>query len=131
MASPNQCGNRQATSEVTLGTHNIPAGTNLHLCIGAASRDPEVFDDPTQFDITRQPNRHLAFAGGPHVCVGLTLARMEGRIAIQRFLTRYPNYKISSNRKSGGRIRFHGYASLPTTLTCKCWTQRPASAKLQ
>ena len=117
MASPNQFGNRQTTSEVTLGTHKIPAGTNLHLCIGAANRDPEVFDNPAQFDITRQPNRHLAFAGGPHVCVGLTLARMEGRIAIARFLTRYPNYKISQNRKSGGRIRFHGYASLPTTLT--------------
>ena len=117
MASPNQFGNRQTTAEVTLGTHKIPAGTNLHLCIGAANLDPEVFDNPTQFDITRHPNRHLAFAGGPHVCVGLTLARMEGRIAIQRFLTRYPTYKISNNRKSGGRIRFHGYASLPTTLT--------------
>ncbi|WP_298861256.1 cytochrome P450 [uncultured Sulfitobacter sp.] len=117
MASPNQFGNRQTTSEVTLGAHKIPAGTNLHLCIGAANRDPEVFDNPTKFDISRQPNRHLAFAGGPHVCVGLTLARMEGRIAIQRFLTRYPDYKISENRKSGGRIRFHGYASLPTTLT--------------
>jgi cytochrome P450 len=117
MASPNQFGNRETTTEVTLGTHTIPAGTNLHLCIGAANRDPEVFDIPTQFDITRTPNRHLAFAGGPHVCVGLTLARMEGRIAIQRFLTRYPDYKITHNRKSGGRIRFHGYASLPATLT--------------
>ena len=117
MASPNQFGNRETTFEVTLGTHTIPAGTNLHLCIGAANRDPEVFDNPTQFDITRTPNRHLAFAGGPHVCVGLTLARMEGRIAIQRFLTRYPDYKISHNRRSGGRIRFRGYASLPTTLT--------------
>ena len=117
MASPNQFGNRQTTSELTLGTHNIPAGTNLHLCIGAANRDPEVFDNPTQFDIARTPNRHLAFAGGPHVCVGLTLARMEGRIAIQRFLTRYPTYKISPKRTSGGRIRFHGYASLPATLT--------------
>ena len=117
MASPNQFGNRQTTSEVTLSTHKIPAGTNLHLCIGAANRDPEVFDNPTKFDIIRQPNRHLAFAGGPHVCVGLTLARMEGRIAMQHFLTRYPDYQISENRKSGDRIRFHGYASLPTTLT--------------
>lgn len=117
MASPNQFGNRETTQEVTLGTHTIPAGTNLHLCIGAANRDPEAFDNPTQFDIARTPNRHLAFAGGPHVCVGLTLARMEGRIAITRFLTRYPNYKISNNRKSGGRIRLRGYASLPATLT--------------
>ncbi len=116
-ASPNQFGNRETTAEVTLGAHTIPAGTNLHLCIGAANRDPEVFDNPTKFDVTRQPNRHLAFAGGPHVCVGLTLARMEGRIAIQSFLTRYPDYKITKDRAQGGRIRFRGYASLPATLT--------------
>ena len=115
-ASPNQFGNRETTVEVTFGAHTIPAGTNLHLCIGAANRDAEVFDNPSKFDITRQPNRHLAFAGGPHVCVGLTLARMEGRIAIQRFLTRYPDYKITKNRSQGGRIRFRGYAFLPATL---------------
>ena len=66
-----------------------------------------------KFDITRQPNRHLAFAGGPHVCVGLTLARMEARIAISRFLTRYFAYEISDQRAPGGRIRFHGYKHLP------------------
>jgi cytochrome P450 len=60
--SPNQFGNRETTAPVTLGGHDIPAGTNLHLCIGAANRDPSVFDDPTSFDITRHPNRHLAFA---------------------------------------------------------------------
>ena len=116
LRSPNQFGNRETTAEVTIGGHKIPPRTNLHLCIGAANRDPEVFDNPTQFDITRQPNRHLAFAGGPHVCVGLTLARMEGRIAIQRFLTRYPNYQLSDDRTPGGRIRFHGYTHLPATI---------------
>ena len=114
--SPNQFGNRETTAPVTLGGHDIPAGTNLHLCIGAANRDPAVFDDPTRFDITRHPNRHLAFAGGPHVCVGLTLARMEGRIALARFLARYPAYEIGQGRQLGGRIRFHGPARLPTRL---------------
>ena len=114
--SPNQFGNRETTAPVTLGGHAIPAGTNLHLCIGAANRDPAVFDDPTTFDITRHPNRHLAFAGGPHVCVGLTLARMEGRIALARFLARYPRYEIGQGRQLGGRIRFHGPARLPTRL---------------
>lgn len=112
--SPNQFGNRETTAPVTLGGHAIPAGTNLHLCIGAANRDPAVFDDPTRFDITRHPNRHLAFAGGPHVCVGLTLARMEGRIALARFLNRYPDYRLKQGRKLGGRIRFHGPAYLPS-----------------
>jgi len=114
--SPNQFGNRETTAAVTIGGVDIPAGTNLHLCIGAANRDPDVFENPTDFDITRHPNRHLAFAGGPHVCVGLTLARMEGRIALQRFLNRYPDYEISPGRRGGGRIRFHGYTKLPAHL---------------
>ncbi len=116
LRSPNQFGNRETTAEVSFGGYVIPPRTNLHLCIGAANRDPEVFDNPRKFDITRHPNRHLAFAGGPHICVGLTLARMEGRIAIARFLTRFPDYALSPSRISGGRIRFHGYTSLPATL---------------
>jgi len=114
--SPNQLGNRETTADVEIGGRPIPAGTNLHLVIGAANRDPAVFDAPETLDIARKPNRHLAFAGGPHVCVGLTLARMEGRIAISRFLARFPNYRIDAGRLGGGRIRFHGYASLPATL---------------
>lgn len=114
--SPNQFGNRETSRDVEVGGHRIPAGTNLHLCIGAANRDPEAFVNPTEFDITRKPNRHLAFAGGPHVCVGLTLARMEGRIAVERFLSRYPTYRITEPRTGGGRIRFHGYATLPAHM---------------
>ncbi|MGC1506498.1 MAG: cytochrome P450 [Sulfitobacter sp.] len=116
LRSPNQFGNRETTAEVSFGDYTIPPHTNLHLCIGAANRDPQVFDKPTEFNITRTPNRHLAFAGGPHVCVGLTLARMEGRIAIERFLRRYPAYSLAEARTAGGRIRFHGYTSLPARL---------------
>ncbi|MBO6777526.1 MAG: cytochrome P450 [Marinibacterium sp.] len=114
--SPNQLGNRETTKAVELGGVDVPAGTNLHLMIGAANRDPVVFAAPEDFDITRKPNRHLAFAGGPHVCVGLSLARMEGRIAIDRFLRRYPAYEILPGRVSGGRMRFRGYAGLPARL---------------
>ncbi len=114
--SPNQFGNRETTADVEIRGHQIAKGTNLHLCIGAANRDPEVFTDPTRFDITRKPNRHLAFAGGPHVCVGLTLARLEGRVALGRLLNRFPDYQIQGKRVQGGRIRFHGYASLPAVI---------------
>ncbi|UWQ89344.1 cytochrome P450 [Rhodobacteraceae bacterium M382] len=114
--SPNQFGNRETTAEIQMDGLTIPAGTNLHLCMGAANRDPSEFVDPTRFDITRKPNRHLAFAGGPHVCVGLTLARLEGRIALSRLLSRFPNYTCLAGRESGGRIRFHGYASLPARM---------------
>ncbi|EEE38597.1 cytochrome P450 family protein [Rhodobacteraceae bacterium KLH11] len=114
--SPNQFGNRLTTAEVELGGLRIARGTNLHLCIGAANRDPAVFANPNCFDITRKPNRHLAFAGGPHVCVGLTLARLEGRVALGRFLKRFPDYRIRQPRCRGGRIRFRGYAALPSIL---------------
>jgi cytochrome P450 len=114
--SPNQLGNRETTAEVTIDGLTLPAGTNLHLCIGAANRDPAVFETPEVMDITRRPNRHLAFAGGPHVCVGLTLARLEGRIAIQGMLERFPKYQIAEDRVNGGRMRFRGYASLPARL---------------
>ncbi|UWQ56917.1 cytochrome P450 [Leisingera caerulea] len=114
--SPNQLGNRETTAEVEIGGHRVAAGTNLHLVIGAANRDPEVFEKPAVFDISRSPNRHLAFAGGPHVCVGLTLARLEGKIAIERFLRRFPHYQLLPGRVPGGRIRFRGYAALPARL---------------
>lgn len=94
----------------------LPAGTNLHLVIGAANRDPEVFKAPKRFDITRKPNRHPAFAGGPHACAGLSLARLEGQVAISRLLARFPEYRILPGRASGGRIRFRGYAVLPARL---------------
>ena len=114
--SPNQLGNRETLETVEFGGVTIAKGTNLHLCIGAANRDPSIFDQPKQFRIARTPNRHLAFAGGPHVCVGLTLARMEGQIAISRFLQRFPEFEILPGRKNGGRLRFRGYESLPARL---------------
>ena len=76
--SPNQLGNRLTNSDVELDGHIIPSQTNLHLVIGAANRDPTKFNNPDQFDLRRKPNRHLAFAGGPHACIGLNLARLEG-----------------------------------------------------
>ena len=115
-AAPNQFGNRETTADISIDGVAIPKGTNLHLCIGAANRDPAVFAAPGQFDITRRPNRHLAFAGGPHVCVGLSLARLEGRVAISRFLQRFAQYQLGDARQLGGRIRFRGYAKLPVNL---------------
>lgn len=116
MESPNQFGNRLTTEDMTLhGTH-IPAGTDLHMSIGAANRDPAQFENPDRLQLDRRPNKHLAFAGGAHTCVGLTLARMEGRIAVGKFIERFPTYTISEGAKRAGRIRFRGFSSLPATL---------------
>ena len=117
LESPNQFGNRLTTRPVALHGVTIPAGTDLHLCMGGANRDPRQFDTPDEMQLDRRPNKHLAFAGGPHTCVGLTLARMEGRIAVGRFLQRYPKYTLTAGARRGGRIRFRGYARLPATLT--------------
>ncbi|WP_347190933.1 cytochrome P450 [Planktotalea arctica] len=116
MESPNQFGNRLTTEDMTLhGTH-IPAGTDLHMSIGAANRDPAQFENPDVLQLARRPNKHLAFAGGAHTCVGLTLARMEGRVAIGKFLERFPKYEITSGATRAARIRFRGFSKLPALL---------------
>jgi cytochrome P450 len=94
----------------------IAAGTYLTIGIGAANRDPIEFPDPDRLDIPREPNRHLAFGSGPHVCIGLNVARLEGRIAIGRFLARFPNYRLAGEPVRGGRARFRGFLSIPVTL---------------
>ncbi len=117
LESPNQFGNRLTTEDVTFHGQTIPAGTDIHLCIGAANRDPRQFERPDEMLLDRRPNKHHAFAGGPHTCVGLTLARMEGRVAVGRFLLRFPDYRLTPGAQRGGRIRFRGFAKLPAQVS--------------
>jgi cytochrome P450 len=111
--SSNQLGNRMIVEEVELGGIKMPAGTPVTLCIGAANRDPAQFPDPERFDVARTPNRHLAFGTGAHQCAGMALARLEGAIAISRFLARFPNYALAGEPTRGGRVRFRGFLSVP------------------
>jgi cytochrome P450 len=111
--SSNQLGNRMTVEQVELGGLTLPAGTPITLCIGAANRDPAQFPDPERFDVGRTPNRHLAFATGAHQCAGMALARLEGAIAISRFLARFPDYSLGTAPVRGGRVRFRGFLSVP------------------
>jgi cytochrome P450 len=111
--SSNQLGNRMTTEQVELGGVTMAAGTPVTLCIGAANRDPAQFTDPEHLDIARTPNRHLAFATGAHQCAGMALARLEGAIAISRFLARFPAYRLNGPPVRGGRARFRGFLSVP------------------
>jgi len=111
--SSNQLGNRSATREVDVGGVAMPAGTLITLCIGAANRDASQFPDPDRMDIARNPNRHLAFGFGIHQCAGMSLARLEGKIAIGRFLSRFPNYEFAGEPVRSGRARFRGFLSVP------------------
>jgi cytochrome P450 len=113
--SSNQLGNRVTTRPVELGGVSMPAGTFITIGIGAANRDPAEFADPDRLDVGREPNRHLAFGSGAHVCAGLNVARLEGRIAIGRFLARFPHYRLAGEPVRGGRARFRGFLSIPVT----------------
>ncbi|KWV57758.1 cytochrome [Bradyrhizobium macuxiense] len=114
--SSNQLGNRMIVEDTELGGTKMPAGTLVTLCIGAANRDPAQFPDPERFDIARTPNRHLAFGTGAHQCAGMALARLEGAIAISRFLARFPNYTLDGEPVRGGRVRFRGFLSVPCSI---------------
>jgi cytochrome P450 len=114
--SSNQLGNRMTTEHVELGGVMLEAGTSLTLCIGAANRDPKQFEDPERFDVSRFINRHLAFATGVHQCAGMALARLEGAIAISRFLARFPGYRLAGEPVRGGRVRFRGFLRVPCVV---------------
>jgi cytochrome P450 len=88
--SPLQFNNRVLTGVCQIGGLRVESGTRVTMCIGAANRDPSQFDDPDRFDIGRRPNRHLAFGHGDHACVGLNVARLEGRIALSALARRMP-----------------------------------------
>jgi cytochrome P450 len=114
--SSNQLGNRMTTERVELSGIVLQAGTPVTLCIGAANRDPKQFETPETFDVARTPNRHLAFGTGAHQCAGMALARLEGAIAIARFLKRFPNYALNGEPVRGGRVRFRGFLSVPCVV---------------
>ncbi|WP_332778000.1 cytochrome P450 [Polaromonas sp.] len=114
--SSNQLGNRRAVKAVRIGDVDLPAGSLITLCIGAANRDPAQFEQPDMLDLTRQDNRNLAFGFGIHQCAGLSLARLEGRIAIGRFLQRFPHYQLTASPTRGGRARFRGFLKAPFTV---------------
>jgi cytochrome P450 len=96
-----------------VGDVPLPKGTLITLCIGSANRDPAQFENAEQMDVTRLNCKHLSFAFGIHQCAGLHLARLEGRVALQIFLQRFPNYKLTAAPTRGGRARFRGFLNAP------------------
>ena len=114
--SSNQLGNRRALQATQVNGMDLPAGALVTLCIGAANRDPAVYDNPEQLNLRRTGNKHLAFGFGVHQCAGLSLARLEGRVAIKRFLQRFPNYQLTQAPQRGGRARFRGFLHAPFSI---------------
>ena len=114
--SSNQLGNRRVREAIEIGGVALSPGTYIHLGIGAANRDPAQFPDPHRLDVARAPNRHLAFGGGAHVCLGNTLARLEGQVAIARLIERFPRLARDGAFARGGRARFRGFLHYPLAL---------------
>ena len=113
---PIQLNNRRLTAPLTLSGKTLPAGTLITIGIGAANHDPAQFPDPERFDVGRKPNRHVAFGQGDHVCVGMNVARMEGRIALGRLLARFPRIELDGVPERDRRIRFRGFRKLPVRV---------------
>ncbi len=111
--SPLQIGNRLTTQDTDINGVHVPAGTYIHTSIAAANRDAAVFENPDVIDLTRKPNRHIAFITGIHVCLGATLARYEGRIAFKRLIERFPNIQAAGEPVRMPLARFRGYSDLP------------------
>ncbi len=94
-ASPVIYMRRTATRDTQIGETKIAAGDKVVMYFGAANRDPEKFDDPDALNLARAPNEHIAFGGGPHVCLGQHLARIEIDAILVEVLTRMDDLEIS------------------------------------
>ncbi|MFK0156649.1 cytochrome P450 [Streptomyces sp. NPDC090499] len=87
---------RVATEDVEIADTRIPKGSMVTMLIGSANHDPDHFDNPDELNITRDPDRHVAFGQGIHFCLGAPLARAEAAIAISTLLKRFPTYSVTA-----------------------------------
>jgi cytochrome P450 len=85
---------RVATRDAELGGVAVPAGSFVHAAIGAANHDPSRWDDPDRFDISRPEHPHVTFGGGAHFCIGVHLARMEMKSALDAVLDQLPGLRF-------------------------------------
>jgi cytochrome P450 len=95
--SPVQYSGRVAKANFELGGKRIRSGEGVRMILGAANRDPEVFEEPDRLDITREPNPHVAFGLGIHFCLGAQLARLEGQIALPALVRRFPQMRLAAD----------------------------------
>jgi cytochrome P450 len=115
--SPVQGLARTLTRDVTLHGTSLAKGDQVLLLFASANRDGRRIPEPERFDVTRDPNPHVAFGFGAHYCLGASLARLEARVAFEELLARFPDYGMTSarvERLKSGPIR--GALRLPVAL---------------
>ncbi|HKI33307.1 MAG TPA: cytochrome P450 [Gemmataceae bacterium] len=119
-ASPVETTSRRfAREDVTVAGVTIPRGALMFAVIASANRDRRQFPDPDRLDLSREPNRHLAFGLGPHYCIGAPLARLEGQIAVQTLLRRAPGLRLDvppQRLRWRGGVIVRGLEALPVAV---------------
>jgi cytochrome P450 len=110
---------RRAVRDCELGGVAIPAETNISVSVAAANRDPTRYPDPDRFDPTRKNIAHLTFGGGPHLCLGMHLARMEAAVAINALLDRLPDLRPDPSAPTPHvfGVAFRSPAALPVEFS--------------
>jgi cytochrome P450 len=115
--APSPVQGRFVTSDIELHGTAIPAGSKVLLLTGSAGRDERKYPDADRYDVRRSFDGHVSFGRGPHFCLGASLARLEGRVALEETLTRFPEWEVDHDRA----VRLHtstvrGYEKLPITV---------------
>ena len=106
---------RRTSTDVDIAGRSIPAGSQLSVCLGAANRDPDRWEDPDRFDIHRKPQQHMAFGFGVHTCLGIHLARMESRVVVNAVLDRLDHLRLDPEAEDVhiGGVGFRSPLHLP------------------
>ncbi|MCQ9148515.1 MULTISPECIES: cytochrome P450 [Bacillus] len=115
--SPAQLTARTASEDCEINGKIIKKGEQVYILLGAANRDPSIFDQPHKMDIQRKPNPHLAFGKNAHFCIGSLLARIEAQIAILTLFERMPKLRLAAHRLEYRKlIGFRSLKELPVVL---------------
>jgi pimeloyl-[acyl-carrier protein] synthase len=114
--SPVQINQRIATEDLELAGARVRTGDEIVLVLGAANRDPAVFADPGRLDVTRDAHRHVAFGGGIHHCLGASLARLEGQVALSALLARLGRLELAGPTVRRPTFVLRGLESLPVAV---------------
>jgi cytochrome P450 len=120
LASPVSVVPRHAREELEVDACHDDAGSTRYVFLGAANRDPDVFQDPDRFDVRRAPEQQLAFAAGRHFCLGAPLARLHGEVAIGSLLRRLPELSLAGEPVWRGSIPLRELEQLPVA-----WRKSP------
>ncbi|MGI5329573.1 cytochrome P450 [Actinomadura nitritigenes] len=115
--SPGPYAARYVTRDVEFHGRTVPEGSALMLVLAAANRDERRYPDPDRFDIHRKIGQHLAFGVGAHYCLGAALARLEGRVALEELLRRFPSWEVDwEGAKLAQTSTVRGWETLPLVL---------------